>query len=815
MLDVAACAGLLLLSALLYRPLLWPWGHPARLLTTDFTSDFYPWLAYSVRSLRSGVVPWWSPLAGCGVPFVAILENGVFFPGHLLLGWLTPGPTVSFFAAQVYQVLSLSLSGIGVYVLLRELGTGPLGALVAAGAWAASRDLTYHLVYVDYIDVLVCFPILLWLTYRAVVRGSPWALGGAALTLGASLLAGNPQWTVMHVYALGVLYLGWQAPALVSAPPRRWPGLLAPLGLIVLAGALVAAIQLIPSWELYRVSPRMGTGLAFASADSSPLAFAWRRLRTDSPFGRGGGLFLLAGLGLLAGRRATAWAMAVIGLLAFGLVQGQHALVYRLGYHLLPGLGLFRFPGRFFHLTVFALAVLAGLGADDVWRRADRPRPFAIAGVAGLTLLAAALGWGGWVTLAQGVGLGVGFLVGGRPRWRRALLVAVLASAVAFPAYFPHRSPRWVAQAADFYVADPLVPWLQAQPGLYRITNPGALIHHAQARDYWTVHRWFFQGHYVTGIPSWTAASAQLHLSALDRFVAQTWYRRLYDLMNIRFRPQGLDPPPGAEGKYQSWELRPGSRWQVDLAGLAPLDGAVALGVTGGALEVEASRGGGTVRTRWEPGRAQAIALPAGRLLTVRVRNGRARAVSLRVGGQEVLEAQPRWQQVQPGLWENRHVLPRAFVTHDSEVYPDRDAVWRALPGVEPMATTLLEEEPRFAAAAGPSAAEDGLRLETYEPERVEVAVHLTRPGFLVLTDTHYPGWRAEVDSAPARILRADYLFRAVALGSGEHRVVFRYAPRWRPFAWALSGLGLAAVAAPLVWRRPAAAPVCGGAHRR
>jgi uncharacterized membrane protein YfhO len=102
-----------------------------------------------------------------------------------------------------------------------------------------------------------------------------------------------------------------------------------------------------------------------------------------------------------------------------------------------------------------------------------------------------------------------------------------------------------------------------------------------------------------------------------------------------------------------------------------------------------------------------------------------------------------------------------------------------------------------------------------YEPERVEVAVHLTRPGFLVLTDTHYPGWRAEVDSAPARILRADYLFRAVALGSGEHRVVFRYAPRWRPFAWALSGLGLAAVAAPLVWRRPAAAPVCGGAHRR
>src|SRR5262249_53688994 len=39
----------------------------------------------------------------------------------------------------------------------------------------------------------------------------------------------------------------------------------------------------------------------------------------------------------------------------------------------------------------------------------------------------------------------------------------------------------------------------RAQPGLYRITNPGALIHHAQASDYWATHRSFFEGHYVTG----------------------------------------------------------------------------------------------------------------------------------------------------------------------------------------------------------------------------------------------------------------------------------------------------------------------------
>jgi hypothetical protein len=424
--------------------------------------------------------------------------------------------------------------------------------------------------------------------------------------------------------------------------------------------------------------------------------------------------------------------------------------------------------------------------------------------VAGLTVLTAWLGWGGWWTVAQGAGLCLSLTLGGRRvRWPRLALVAVVTSALMFPAYFPHRSDRWVAQVEDVYHADPLVSWLRTQPELYRITNPGALIRHAQARAYWGTHRWFFQGHYVTGIPSWTAASAQLHLRALDRYVGQTRYPRLYDLMNIRYLPQGLDSPPPQEGKYPAWGLGPGSRWQVDLEGLATPDGAVELGVQGDPLEVEAARGGGAVRARWEEGQTRAVDLPPGRLLTLRVVEGRGRAVSLRVGGREVLGALPRWHLVQPGLWENRHALPRVFVTHTYEVHPDHEAVLHALPGLEPTMTTLLEAEPVFA-AAGPPASVDGARVLVYEADRVEVEATLTRPGLLVLGDTHYPGWRAEVAGRVVPHLRANYLFRAVALGPGQHRVVFQYQPRWRPLAWTLSALGLVVAAAPLLLgRRP------------
>jgi hypothetical protein len=179
--------------------------------------------------------------------------------------------------------------------------------------------------------------------------------------------------------------------------------------------------------------------------------------------------------------------------------------------------------------------------------------------------------------------------------------------------------------------------------------------------------------------------------------------------------------------------------------------------------------------------------------LAIRVRRGRGQVTSVRVGGQEVLGVAPRWRPVQPRLWENVHALPRAFLVNDYEVQPDRDALLGALKGLEPALSVLLEEEPRFSAAGLPVSSA-GLDVVSYEPHEVVITARLPRPGFLVLVDTHYPGWRAEVDGVRVHLLRADYLFRAVALGPGEHRVVFRYAPRWRIWVWVLSAVGILAV---------------------
>jgi uncharacterized membrane protein YfhO len=94
-------------------------------------------------------------------------------------------------------------------------------------------------------------------------------------------------------------------------------------------------------------------------------------------------------------------------------------------------------------------------------------------------------------------------------------------------------------------------------------------------------------------------------------------------------------------------------------------------------------------------------------------------------------------------------------------------------PEFDPSQTVILDHGEELAAVARESRA----NVISYDPERVQVQVTLDHPGYLVLTDTYYPGWKVTVDGEPAPILRADLYFRAVPLPDGEHKVNFHYQP--------------------------------------
>jgi uncharacterized membrane protein YfhO len=73
------------------------------------------------------------------------------------------------------------------------------------------------------------------------------------------------------------------------------------------------------------------------------------------------------------------------------------------------------------------------------------------------------------------------------------------------------------------------------------------------------------------------------------------------------------------------------------------------------------------------------------------------------------------------------------------------------------------------------------------------------RPGELVLTDVHYPGWTVTVDGKEADLHRVDYLLRGTTLAAGRHRVEFRYEPASFRVGWIVSLIALAGLLAALV----------------
>lgn len=126
-------------------------------------------------------------------------------------------------------------------------------------------------------------------------------------------------------------------------------------------------------------------------------------------------------------------------------------------------------------------------------------------------------------------------------------------------------------------------------------------------------------------------------------------------------------------------------------------------------------------------------------------------------------------------VYENRKTLGRAYMVFSSisARTPEESLKLVSAKDFDGFSKVVIEGgEEQTGSLPGVS-----VPLTIDQPDHLEMTVKCPQPGFLVLTDTYFPGWNAEVDGKPAEILRANYLFRAVRVEPGEHRVVFSYRP--------------------------------------
>jgi hypothetical protein len=125
-------------------------------------------------------------------------------------------------------------------------------------------------------------------------------------------------------------------------------------------------------------------------------------------------------------------------------------------------------------------------------------------------------------------------------------------------------------------------------------------------------------------------------------------------------------------------------------------------------------------------------------------------------------------------VYENSAAFDRVlFATQDLKADFERLLTDGAWPGVDLRSTVLLENAAEVSALRPPGTA----KIVSYRNTEVVVEAASPSGGWVVLNDPWHPWWFAEIDGRPTELLRANVLFRAVAVPPGQHVVRFTFRP--------------------------------------
>ena len=125
-------------------------------------------------------------------------------------------------------------------------------------------------------------------------------------------------------------------------------------------------------------------------------------------------------------------------------------------------------------------------------------------------------------------------------------------------------------------------------------------------------------------------------------------------------------------------------------------------------------------------------------------------------------------------VYENLAALPRATVVGAWRVVAPARAILDSVAAGshDPRGFAFLEREPGIAPADVSRAT---ATIVSYRLNDLAVDVDTPAPGLLRIADLWYPDWAVTVDGRRAELIKADYLLRAVEVPAGRHRVEFRF----------------------------------------
>jgi hypothetical protein len=750
----------------------------------------------AMRALQDrGVYALWNPYHFLGMPSFGSLAFVPFaYPLDPLFGFLN---TVLRFPDLTWLLAHYLLLAVSMVALLRALGAGPEAAALGAAAFALTPNLVAVGAFGHGSQIMTAayLPLLVLLFDRFVRRGSLLALAGFALAAAFQLLRSHVQivfytWLALGLYAL-VLAVAAARAGRTGEAARSFVGLAAGLAL----GFGMSTFLYLPVHEYAKLSVRSaaeGSGAGFDYATS--WSFHPQEMLTfliPSMFGFGGRTYwgtmpftdypnymgilplALAVVGAFRTRGpARTYFLALAGA-ALLISFGKHLRpLYSLLYDHLPYFNKFRVPVMILVLVQFAVAALAALGLESVWRRSAEAGD---AGKARGTKGRREARGGG---RDRGVDLGAGwmrgaFLAGG------GAIGAVILLQLFSPAILAVASTarQWMNAAAARQALD-LATLDAVKSGILLAAGCAVIAFHLRGR-----------------LTRSTAALLLIGLTAIDLWPVD---RKIIDPLLAspkEYADNFAETPEVAFLRSDSTQFRVlPVRW--DDSRLAAFGIASVLGYH-------------PAKPRLYQAFSDTVgiaSLGVARLLNVKyvLSEGYfpadSRDLTLRHDGPVK-------------VYEVNGTLPRAFVVHK---------IRRTLDDSSALATLRTEgsfdaaTEALWAGEIPPPPVSipverDSVRTLRYDFNEAEYMVASAAPGLLVTVEQYDPDWTATVDGAKAEIHRVNYLMRGVALPAGVHRVRYVYQPRALQAGIRITALSaaitllLAAAGLFLAWRRRSA----------
>lgn len=798
-------------TAVLYMVLLFPAYAPffldgKALYQGDISLYFEPALRYIADSIRAGRLPLWNPLVCGGIPQIAIISPGLFYlPNAVFL--LMP------FGAALASALMLHqwLAGFGTYLFLKQVGRSAPAAIIGGGTimlsgymFGSSQCYTLPATFA-WTPLGLFFATLLLQTGRL-----RWA-ACLGLVYGTQILAGRPELFL----SAGLIYVLY---CLMARDGEWTTGQVRPrlAGLAALvAGTGVAAVALLPVLELFSLSPRTaGLKLSEVSLWSAGW-FDWMQVVLTRPFGDlvisnydlnphypglfpyisslflGAPALTLALFGYSDSSWKQRWLWLGLGGLFFLLALGEFGPLLPALHNLMPGFAILRYPIK---VAIFALMALS-FGAAAGWDAVASNR------VGGLAIKLAVVAWLVPTAIGNALFLDAGGItgqlaqdiLGQRAQAFKTGMVAALTAAGGQLCFVSFLGLLVVALTLQLRHGRLHIRGLLTVLALLTIVpemvnGPACLWHMTDQSFYerrselanWLVDLRkkvgedfrmlaFYPDVILSPRSQWRENDPQAHsilLSAYERQILNPDTHMDFGLSSS----YGFVPTDTRAFKmlYAGVTVRSEQYW--DGITDAPLSDVPLYRF----CQLTNTRCVVTLNNRPDPVRRVLHMAP--KLDPEHFRLDREEPeLNLRV--YEVPGALPRayfrdrWEIVPSQVEALKHIFwaERSKFDWDNSVLINREGGAVDVP--EPPAADSATDP------APPVGEKTRVSVDSDSGERIVITVENSSPGFLILADTQYPGWKAYEGNSALVIYQANGFQKAVWLEPGNHKISFQYKP--------------------------------------